>query len=83
MMMNYYLIYLDIYYHEKQKIKSHKEYNQNIQKKEADKENKRVILEDLEDLLDKEIPRINTLFQQDKQTLTYDKGLRIRTEFKK
>ena len=64
-------------------MKSYKEYNQNIQKKEADEENRRVILEDLKDLLDKEIPKINTLFQQDKQTLAYDKGLRIRIEFKK
>ena len=52
-------------------------------RKLADEENRRVTLEDLEDLWDKGIPRINTLFQQDKQTLAYDKGWRVRTEFKK
>ena len=52
-------------------------------RKLADEENRRVTLEDLEDLWDKGIPRINTLFQQDKQTFAYDKGWRVRTEFKK
>ena len=28
------------------------------------------------------IPRINTIFQKDRHTLAYDKGWRIRTEFK-
>ncbi|GBP12887.1 Pre-mRNA-processing-splicing factor 8 [Eumeta japonica] len=38
--------------------------------------------EDLEDSWDRGIPRINTLFQKDRHTLAYDKGWRIRTEFK-
>ncbi|EDR30125.1 pre-mRNA-processing-splicing factor, putative [Entamoeba dispar SAW760] len=52
-------------------------------RKEAIEENRRLTLEDLEDSWDKGIPRINTLFQQDKHTLAYDKGWRIRTEFKR
>lgn len=39
-------------------------------------------MEDLEDSWDRGIPRINTLFQKDRHTLAYDKGWRIRTEFK-
>jgi pre-mRNA-processing factor 8 len=39
-------------------------------------------LEDLEDSWDRGIPRINTLFSKDRHTLAYDKGWRIRTEFK-
>ena len=39
-------------------------------------------LEDLEDSWDRGIPRINTLFQKDRHTLAYDKGWRVRTEFK-
>jgi pre-mRNA-processing factor 8 len=39
-------------------------------------------LQDLEDSWDKGIPRINTLFQKDRHTLAYDKGWRVRTEFK-
>ncbi|KAL7718050.1 Pre-mRNA-processing-splicing factor [Entamoeba marina] len=50
-------------------------------RKEAMEENRRLTLEDLEDAWDKGIPRINTLFQQDKHTLAYDKGWRIRNEF--
>eukprot|EP01084_Bolivina_argentea_P006621 12562_1 len=52
-------------------------------KQEAIEQNKRLTLEDLEDSWDKGIPRINTLFQKDRHTLAYDKGWRIRTEFKK
>ncbi|ELP90364.1 pre-mRNA-processing-splicing factor, putative [Entamoeba invadens IP1] len=52
-------------------------------RKEAMEENRRLTLEDLEDSWDKGIPRINTLFQQDKHTLAYDKGWRVRMEFKK
>lgn len=43
---------------------------------------RRLTLEDLEDSWDRGIPRINTLFQKDRHTLAYDKGWRIRTEFK-
>nr|CAD7443039.1 unnamed protein product [Timema bartmani] len=45
-------------------------------------QNRRLTLEDLEDSWDRGIPRINTLFQKDRHTLAYDKGWRIRTEFK-
>ncbi|RZR92916.1 hypothetical protein BHM03_00021330 [Ensete ventricosum] len=34
------------------------------------------------DSWDRGIPRINTLFQKDRHTLVYDKGWRVRTEFK-
>lgn len=40
------------------------------------------MLQDLEDSWDRGIPRINTLFQKDRHTLAYDKGWRVRTEFK-
>jgi pre-mRNA-processing factor 8 len=39
-------------------------------------------LEDLEDSWDRGLPRINTLFQKDRSTLSFDKGFRARTEFK-
>ncbi|KAH7955976.1 hypothetical protein HPB52_005309 [Rhipicephalus sanguineus] len=42
----------------------------------------RLTLEDLEDSWDRGIPRINTLFQKDRHTLAYDKGWRVRTDFK-
>merc|ERR1711871_42232 len=50
---------------------------------EANAQNRRLTLEDLEDSWDRGIPRINTLFQKDRHTLAYDKGWRIRTEWKK
>ena len=40
------------------------------------------VLQDLEDSWDRGIPRINTLFQKDRHTLAYDKGWRVRTDFK-
>lgn len=40
------------------------------------------LLQDLEDSWDRGIPRINTLFQKDRHTLAYDKGWRVRTDFK-
>ena len=43
---------------------------------------RRLTLEDLEDSWDRGIPRINTLFQKDRHTLAYDKGWRVRTDFK-
>ncbi|ETO20865.1 hypothetical protein RFI_16345, partial [Reticulomyxa filosa] len=52
-------------------------------RQEAIQQNKRLTLEDLEDSWDKGIPRINTLFQKDRHTLAYDKGWRVRTDFKK
>ena len=39
-------------------------------------------LQDLEDSWDRGVPRINTLFQKDRHTLAYDKGWRVRTDFK-
>ncbi|KAJ1680004.1 Pre-mRNA-processing-splicing factor 8, partial [Spiromyces aspiralis] len=51
-------------------------------RQEANAQNRRLTLEDLEDLWDRGIPRINTLFSKDRHTLAYDKGWRIRTEFK-
>ncbi|CAL9773912.1 unnamed protein product [Musa acuminata subsp. burmannicoides] len=52
-------------------------------RQEAGSQNRRLTLEDLEDSWDRGIPRINTLFQKDRHTLAYDKGWRVRTEFKK
>ncbi|KAJ1921385.1 pre-mRNA-splicing factor 8 [Mycoemilia scoparia] len=51
-------------------------------RQEANAQNRRLTLEDLEDLWDRGIPRINTLFSKDRHTLAYDKGWRIRTEWK-
>ena len=53
-----------------------------MKRQEAAQQNKRLSLEDLEDSWDRGLPRINTLFQKDRHTLAYDKGHRIRTEFK-
>lgn len=54
-----------------------------LKRKEANAQNRRLTLEDLEDSWDRGIPRINTLFQKDRHTLAYDKGWRVRTDFKK
>ncbi|KAF2263056.1 pre-mRNA processing splicing factor 8 [Lojkania enalia] len=56
------------------------EYSQKRQ--EASNQNRRLTLEDLEDSWDRGLPRINTLFQKDRSTLSFDKGFRARTEFK-
>ena len=53
-----------------------------LKRQEAMAQNRRLTLEDLEDSWDRGIPRINTLFQKDRHTLAYDKGWRIRTDFK-
>eukprot|EP01103_Thecamoeba_quadrilineata_P007750 TRINITY_DN17584_c0_g1_i1.p1 TRINITY_DN17584_c0_g1~~TRINITY_DN17584_c0_g1_i1.p1 ORF type:complete len:2354 (+),score=376.42 TRINITY_DN17584_c0_g1_i1:360-7064(+) len=53
-----------------------------LKRQEATAQNKRLTLEDLEDSWDRGIPRINTLFQKDRHTLAYDKGWRVRTDFK-
>lgn len=42
----------------------------------------RVTFEDLEDILDRGLPRISTIFQRDKTTLAFDKGFRARQFFK-
>ncbi|KAF8188311.1 U5-snRNA binding site 2 of PrP8-domain-containing protein [Mycena galopus ATCC 62051] len=52
-----------------------------MKRKEANAQNKRLTLEDLEDSWDHGIPRINTLFQKDR-TLAYDRGWRVRTDWK-
>ncbi|KAL1963695.1 hypothetical protein VTN77DRAFT_7899 [Rasamsonia byssochlamydoides] len=56
------------------------EYSQKRQ--EANQQNRRLTLEDLEDSWDRGLPRINTLFQKDRSTLSFDKGFRTRMEFK-
>jgi len=53
-----------------------------MKRKEANAQNRRLTLEDLEDSWDRGIPRINTLFQKDRATLAYDKGWRCRVDFK-
>ncbi|KXN66800.1 pre-mRNA-processing-splicing factor 8 [Conidiobolus coronatus NRRL 28638] len=53
-----------------------------LKRQEALEQNRRLTLEDLEDSWDRGIPRINTLFQKDRHTLAYDKGWRVRTDFK-
>src|SRR5258708_13724948 len=53
-----------------------------MKRKEANAQNRRLTLEDLEDSWDRGIPRINTLFQKDCHTLAYDKGWRVRTDWK-
>ena len=53
-----------------------------LKRQEANAQNRRLTLEDLEDSWDRGIPRINTLFQKDRHTLAYDKGWRVRTQFK-
>ena len=54
-----------------------------LKRQEANAQNLRLTLEDLEGSWDRGIPRINTLFQKDRHTLAYDKGWRVRTDFKK
>lgn len=54
-----------------------------MKRQEANAANRRLTLEDLEDSWDRGIPRINTLFQKDRHTLAYDKGWRVRTDFKR
>eukprot|EP00397_Hematodinium_sp_SG-2012_P000264 GEMP01000264.1.p1 GENE.GEMP01000264.1~~GEMP01000264.1.p1 ORF type:complete len:2430 (+),score=545.91 GEMP01000264.1:161-7450(+) len=53
-----------------------------LKRQEANAQNRRLTLEDLEDAWDRGIPRINTLFQKDRHTLAFDKGWRIRQDFK-
>lgn len=51
-------------------------------RKEAAAQSRRITLEDVEDVYDRGIPRINTLFQKDRTILSYDKMWRLRTYFK-
>ncbi|CAE5964834.1 unnamed protein product [Arabidopsis arenosa] len=52
-----------------------KEIEYALKRQEAQAQNRRLTLEDLEDSWDRGIPRINTLFQKDRHTLAYDKAL--------
>ncbi|CAF4069237.1 unnamed protein product [Rotaria magnacalcarata] len=49
-----------------------------LKRQEANTQNKRLTLDDLDDSCDRDIPRINTLFQKDRHVLAYDKGWRVR-----
>lgn len=51
-------------------------------RQEALQQNRRLAFEELEGSWDRGIPRISTLFQKDRHTLAYDKGHRVRREFK-
>jgi pre-mRNA-processing factor 8 len=53
-----------------------------LKRQEANAQNRRTTLEDLEDSWDRGIPRISVLFQKDRNTLAYNKGWRVRTEWK-
>lgn len=53
-----------------------------IKRQEAAEQNRRLTFEDMESSWDRGLPRISTLFQKDRQTLAYDKGHRVRREFK-
>jgi len=53
-----------------------------LKRQEANTQNRRLTLEDLENSWDRGILCINTSFQKDQHTLAYDKGWRIQTEFK-
>lgn len=53
-----------------------------IKRQEASEQNRRLTFEDMEASWDRGLPRISTLFQKDRQTLAYDKGHRVRREFK-
>ena len=53
-----------------------------MKRQEAQAQNRRLTLEDLEDSWDRGLPRINTLFQKERHTLAYDKGWRLRLEFR-
>ena len=53
-----------------------------LKRQEANAQNRRLTLEDLEDSWDRGIPRVSTLFVKDRHTLAYDKGWRVRIDFK-
>lgn len=53
-----------------------------IKRLEAMEQNRRLTFEDMEGSWDRGIPRISTLFQKDRHTLAYDKGHRVRREFR-
>ena len=47
----------------------------------ATEENSRILAEDLEEIWDRGLPRISTLFQKDRSILAFDKGFRCRQEY--
>ncbi|EGR30484.1 pre-mRNA processing factor 8, putative [Ichthyophthirius multifiliis] len=53
-----------------------------LKKQEALSQNRRLTIDELMESWDHGIPRINTLFQKDRLTLAYDKGWRVRQDFK-
>jgi HAMP domain-containing protein len=53
-----------------------------LKRQEALAQNRRLTIDDLEESWDRGLPRISTLFSKDRHTLAYDKGWRLRTEFK-
>ncbi|GIQ84915.1 pre-mRNA-processing-splicing factor 8, partial [Kipferlia bialata] len=53
-----------------------------IKRKEARAQGRRLSIEDVEDNWDRGIPRIATLFQRDRQTLSFDKGWRVRLSYR-
>lgn len=53
-----------------------------MKREESFRKNRRLSMQDLEDSWDRGVPRINILFQKDRSTLCYDKGWRVRQEFK-
>ncbi|ODQ79585.1 hypothetical protein BABINDRAFT_171747 [Babjeviella inositovora NRRL Y-12698] len=53
-----------------------------IKRQEALTQNRRLTFEDMEENWDRGLPRISTLFQKDRHTLAYDKGHRVRRQFK-
>lgn len=53
-----------------------------IKRQEALDQNRRLTFEDMESNWDRGIPRISTLFQKDRHTLAYDKGHRVRRQFR-
>ncbi|RLV89289.1 Pre-mRNA-splicing factor 8 [Spathaspora sp. JA1] len=53
-----------------------------IKRQEAQDQNRRLTFEDMQSNWDRGIPRISTLFQKDRHTLAYDKGHRIRNQFR-
>ena len=54
-----------------------------LKRSEAMAQKRRLTLDDLDSSWDRGIPRISTLFTKDRHTLAYDKGWRVRLEFKK
>ena len=51
-------------------------------RQQAQQEQRRLTLDELSHLFDRGLPRINTLFQKDRHTLSYDRGFRVRLHFK-